>query len=389
MTFAKNGLRVDYQTKQGGMLIDIQTSTRLELLYSLSSEANAVKNFSLFATLNNCQTKIGQRHLRANILEPSCNLDFIINRQEQIKVLMEVPDTLAELRENLQNFRSVDQLLKISCVVPADNCEKAIETNIALAILLKQCLESVAPLSNVLQKTVSESFEESRQLLSSPIFKTIIGKLDEIVQPDIHKNRLAQKHFQHLFAVRGNVNETIDYLRKLYSEAVIKINEYVEELTNQYQLPIKLIHTTKLGHHLYIKNTNDLELSEDFNVIFRRGKNVYMTTPLLLTFNESTQMIAFDIMRMSNTIFCDMLIGIAKEIDDIHYLLTIIINLDIVQSLTEVSLQESYCCPTFSRVLKLEKAYHPMLESTKTKAGAPMVNNVVRKKTESCNLQLL
>lgn len=321
-------------------MIDTQTSTRLELLYSLSPEANAIKNFSLFATLNHCQTRIGQRHLRANILEPSCNEDFIINRQEQIKVLMESQDILFELRENLQKFRSVDQLLKISCVVPVDNGEKAMETNIAMAILLKQSLESIEPLSNVLQTTASESFEESRQLLSNPVFKTIIGKINEIVQPDIHKNRLAQKHLLHLYAVRGNVNESIDYLRKLYNEESVKIHEYVEELTNQSQLPFKLIHSSKLGHHLYLKNPNDLILpEEDFNVIYRRGKNVYMTTPLLLTLNERSKAISLDIIRMSNTIFCDMLFGIAKEIDDIHYLITIIIDLDIVQSLTVSGLQ--------------------------------------------------
>lgn len=378
LTFQKNGLRIDYQTKQGGMMIDTQTSTRLELLYSLSPETNAVKSFSLFAILNHCQTKIGQRHLRANILEPSCSTDFIINRQEQIKVLMESQDTLNDLKENLQNFRNIEQLLKISCVVPADNCEKAIETNIATAILLKQCLESVEPLSKVLQTTVSESFEESRQLLSNPVFKSIIATLNKVVQPDIHKNRLAQKHFLHLFAVRGNVDETVDFLRKLYNEAAVKISEYAEEVTNSSQLPLKLIHSTKLGHHLYMKNQNDLTLNEnEFNVIYRRGKNIYLTTPFLLTLNTLSQMIALDIIRMSNTIFCDMLLGIAKEIDDIHFLITVIIELDIVQSLTESSLQENYCCPTFSRVMQLSQAYHPMLENTRNKGVAPVVNNVV------------
>jgi DNA mismatch repair ATPase MutS len=63
MSFVNNCCQ--YQTKQGGMMIETQTSVRLELLYSLSNETTEVKKFSLFSIFNHCQTRIGQRHLRA------------------------------------------------------------------------------------------------------------------------------------------------------------------------------------------------------------------------------------------------------------------------------------------------------------------------------------
>lgn len=129
MTFVKGCLKIDYQTKFHGVFIDISTSIRLELLYSLSNELTAIKSFSLFNMLNFCITRIGKRHLRAQILEPSCNIDFIRNRQEQIKVLLENREIFQELNEKLINFRKVDQLLKISCITPPGNDEKAIETN--------------------------------------------------------------------------------------------------------------------------------------------------------------------------------------------------------------------------------------------------------------------
>ncbi|CRK99697.1 CLUMA_CG012961, isoform A [Clunio marinus] len=376
LSFGKNCLKVEYQTKQGGMMIDAPTSTRLELLYSLSAERNAIKKFSLFAILNRCQTRIGQRHLRANILEPSCNIDFIKNRQEQIKVLMENKESLSALQECLENFRSVDQLMKISLIVPADDCEKAIEKNIQITLLLKHSLESIKHLSEVLLNTVSESFEEDRQLLSVGIYQEILDKINEKVQPDIHKNRLAQKHFQHLFAVRGFVNETIDFLRKLYTEATDKIRDYVSELTEQCQLPIKLIHSTKLGHHLYLKNPDNHPLPTEFQVIHHKGSNVYMTTSQLIVLNDTTQTISFDIIRVSNTILCDMLINIAQEIDAIHHLIGVVIDLDIVQSLTQASTQDGYCCPSFERVMRIEDGYHPMLERARNKDDVVM-NNVI------------
>lgn len=98
ITFGQNCLKLDYQTKQGGMMIDTATSSRLELLYSQSNETNATKKFSLFAILNRCVTKIGQRHLRANILEPSCDINFIRNRQEQVKIMIENNELLLQIK---------------------------------------------------------------------------------------------------------------------------------------------------------------------------------------------------------------------------------------------------------------------------------------------------
>lgn len=377
ISFAENCLRIEYQTKHDGMMIDFHTSARLELLYSLSHEANAFKKFSLFTVLNYCRTRIGQRHLRANILEPSCNIDFIRNRQEQIKVLAEKEALLEEFREHLLNFRSVDQLLKISVVAPTSDCTKAIETNIQVAIMLKQCLEAVKPLSETVQKTISESFEEARTLLALPVFDEIIAKIDAVIQPDIHKNRLAQKHFKHLFAVKAHVDATIDSLRKLYSDAAENIKNYVAELTEQSQLPIKLIHSTKLGHHLHMKNPNDVALSVDFNVIYRKGTNVFMTTAQLLSLNDRTRTVATEIVQLSNIIICDMLVDAAKAIDVINHLIAVIIDLDLVQSLTEASSKENYCCPSFDRVMRIEDAYHPMLENARIKDMEIVYNNVV------------
>lgn len=390
ITFGKNCLKVEYQTKHGGMMIDLSTAARLELLYSLSNEPSAIKKFSLFATLNKCETRIGQRHLRANILEPSYSIDFISRRQDQIKVLMEKEELLVTLREHLQNFRGVDQLLKISYVVPAAEHAKAIETNIQMALLLKRCLEDVKPLCELVVSTASGAFEDIRQLLSVAMFDEILEKLDQVLQPDIHKNRLAQKHFQHLYAVKGGVNGTIDFLRQMYSETTDRMRDYVVDLTEQSQLPIKLIHSTKLGHHLYVKNPNDLAIPEDFEVIHKKVNNVYMTTSQLMALNDTTAMIANDVIILSNGIVADLLISFAKEIDTIHFLIGAIIDLDIVQSLTETSKRENYCCPKFDRITRLEAAFHPMLENTRNATETVVIkNNVVRSFEADLNSLLL
>lgn len=80
--------------------------------------------------------------------------------------------------------------------------------------------------------------------------------------------------------------------------------------------------------------------------------------------------------RLSNNLLCDLLLEAAKEIDAIYLLIGVIIDLDIAQSLAEIAKLESFCCPTFTRVLRLEDAYHPMLQGSRNKVDV-IKNNVI------------
>jgi DNA mismatch repair protein MSH4 len=360
VNFADHCLKVDYQTK-GGVMIDTQTSVKLELLYSLKMDAVSAKKLSLYGLLNRCETKIGQRHLRANILEPSCDIDFIEKRHDQIKILLENTELLDNLRENLKNFRNAESLLKISCITQAADVQKSIESSIQLALLLKNCLESIKPLAQVVAESYSDSFEAYRILLSTPIFNDIIETINKVVQANIHENRLAKKHFLHLYCVKAGNNETIDTLRQLYVENVEKIREFIEKLTESSVIPLKMIYTTKLGYHLIWKNATSTKVPSNYELIYRKGTNAYLTTPELIAMNDKVQLIEKNLLCISSAVLRDMLLEIAKEIDVIYHLIGVIIDLDIIQSLALISGQESYCCPTFNRVLRLEDAYHPML----------------------------
>jgi DNA mismatch repair protein MSH4 len=79
---------------------------------------------------------------------------------------------------------------------------------------------------------------------------------------------------------------------------------------------------------------------------------------------------------LSNGLLCDLLLEAANEIDAIYHLIGVIIDLDIAQSLAEIANLESFCCPTFTRVLRLEDAYHPMLHGSRNKVDV-IKNNAI------------
>lgn len=165
LMFGKSCLKLNYQTKHNGLMMDNSTSTRLELLYSLSSDVGESKRFnSLFSILNNCMTRIGRRHLRANILEPSCDIAFIKNRQDQIKVIIENKEVLTLLKESLTPFNNIDRVLKISYIVPQDDCEKSMELNIQAAFLLKSVMIAIGPLMEACEATHSLIFVDMKDV---------------------------------------------------------------------------------------------------------------------------------------------------------------------------------------------------------------------------------
>lgn len=71
-----------------------------------------------------------------------------------------------------------------------------------------------------------------------------------------------------------------------------------------------------------------------------------------------------------------MLMNVAQQIEAIHQLIGVIIDLDIIQSLSEASSEEGFCCPKFGKVLKLEKAFHPLLNIAKNPRDI-VANNVI------------
>lgn len=111
ITFAANTLKVEYEARDGRMMIDLDTAHHLELLYPLC--VTAEKRSCLFGILDHCITVIGKRNLRAKILEPNCDVNYLHKIHESIRELAGNVEQMAELEEYLKPFAMVDKLVKI------------------------------------------------------------------------------------------------------------------------------------------------------------------------------------------------------------------------------------------------------------------------------------
>lgn len=102
---------------------DLDTSHHLELLYPTCKTKE--ERACLFGVLNSCVTSIGKRNLRAQILQPSCELKQILKTQECIKELFANQELFIALEGTLSKFHSVDKLMKFAVlntgVIDANN----------------------------------------------------------------------------------------------------------------------------------------------------------------------------------------------------------------------------------------------------------------------------
>ncbi|VDP31118.1 unnamed protein product [Schistosoma margrebowiei] len=70
---------------------------------------------TLYSAIDFTSTASGARLLRANLLEPPCDLETILNRQASVRELISSPETLFNIQNILRQFPHIDSLLSL-CV---------------------------------------------------------------------------------------------------------------------------------------------------------------------------------------------------------------------------------------------------------------------------------
>lgn len=96
ITFAPQTLRVRFESSEGTMMIDLSTIASLELIQNLK---DIKSKHSLYGLMNECLTKMGERTLRSNLLQPSTDATKIQERFEAVQELTSREETFFAVRE--------------------------------------------------------------------------------------------------------------------------------------------------------------------------------------------------------------------------------------------------------------------------------------------------
>ncbi|GFY01527.1 mutS protein homolog 4 [Trichonephila clavipes] len=214
------------------------TARHLELV---TNEMGKVEH-CLYGILNHTLTPGGDRLLRANILQPPCDLNTINTRLDCISELIDKEELFYDLKSVIGKFVDTEHLLSLCIQIQKEENVRSCEQKIANVICMKHTLELVKPLRNCLEPCSNALFQTYFQILSDERFLKLQEKIGLVIHTDARWQKgVLNMHMQKCFAVKPNINGLLDVARRAYSESVNDVSDRIQESLNEIYLMSDII----------------------------------------------------------------------------------------------------------------------------------------------------
>ncbi|XP_039753333.1 mutS protein homolog 4-like [Pararge aegeria] len=368
IVFARESLKIEYHSSENTMIIDVGTATQLELVHPLLPSAGPT--CCLLGVLGPTYTVGGIRALRAAILQPSCNKEFIEARLDSVQELIESEAGLmTDLQDVIKKLAEIDKILFLCIETPNQNMDKYGEAQLNQTLLLKTTMEMVPKLLEALKSAESGRLRKIKMDFENPHYEQIALRIRNIIQDEAHLEKGAMGSLQRCFAVKPEINGLLDVARRTYSELIEDIQKNVEQLSETYDLPIRLHQNVMKGFHIVLpiapKNRRHFNI-EDIPSIFIQvlfnGASVTMTTEELVVLDHQAKESLNEIQKMSNIVISTLIKELRPFMFSLYKLCENVAELDILLSLAQASAVGSYIRPEFDNYLEVRNCVHPLLD---------------------------
>ncbi|GFQ66206.1 mutS protein homolog 4 [Trichonephila clavata] len=320
VTFACNSLKVVYCTSADTTMISMATARHLELV---TNELGKLEH-CLYGILNHTLTPGGDRLLRANILQPPCDLNTINTRLDCISELIDKEELFYDLKSVIGKFVDTEHLLSLCIQIPKEENVRSCEQKIANVICMKHTLELVKPLRNCLEPCSNALFQTYFQILSDERFLKLQEKIGLVIHTDARWQKgVLNMHMQKCFAVKPNINGLLDVARRAYSESV-----------------------------------NDVSGGLSVSVVFKPSTTNFNLQLISDRIQESLN----EIYLMSDLIINEVLNEIREHIGCLYNLTEAVSSIDFLLSLAHVCTLSDHVRPEFSTSLAIKNGRHPVVE---------------------------
>ncbi|KAJ2949250.1 hypothetical protein O0L34_g6203 [Tuta absoluta] len=368
IVFARESLKIEYHSSEHTMIIDVGTATQLELVQPLVPSAGPT--CCLLGVLGPTYTIGGIRALRAAILQPSCKKDFIEGRLDAVQDLIESENGLMTgLQDVIKKLADIDRILLLCMESQNQNMDKVGEAQLNQVLLLKTTMELVPKLVEALSEAESGRLRKIKMDTENPHYNEISERIKTVIQDDAHLEKGAMGSLQRCFAVKPEINGLLDVARRTYSELIEDIQKIVEQLSESYDLPIRLNQNMMKGFHIVMsiapknrRNFNVEDLPPIFIQVHHTGASVSMTTEELVVLDQQAKESLNEIQKMSNIVVASLLKELRPFMSSLYKLCENVAELDILISMAQASSVGSYIRPEFGTYLDIRNSVHPLLD---------------------------
>ncbi|CCH46636.1 DNA mismatch repair protein [Wickerhamomyces ciferrii] len=350
--------RFRYEVPESTMFIDSTTIKSLELLENLEDKHGT----SLYKFLNSTKTKMGERTLKNNILQPLTDKGSIVMRSGAVKELMEKNAVLLDVRLLLKDLQDLDKLFALLLMKKGSGTEATHLVN--QVILFKQAAVTAQKISQLLEGTTSPLLQQIQDICGDPGITEVKDIIDECINEDCNwASGPLDLRNQRMYAVKAGRNGLIDISRQAYKASVDQILQYIEEVNEAHEnLQIEQSYNSRRGFFLKVQQLDESELPEVF--INTKSKKTYKetTTLELVKANARLDDIAAEILMLSENVLDDLTNEIVNYLPVLFMTSEALAILDLLQSFAETSLQWDYIVPEITGILTIRSAKHPILQ---------------------------
>lgn len=361
LAYAPQSLKVVFKGSDQTTLIDVNTANLLELTTNLS---NPKSNQSLFGILNHTSTVGGSRLLRSNILQPPNCLSTIQARLDCVEELSTNSDLFYGAKSALSRIKvDVDSLLSSIVQIPKLNSDKTRENNLNNCIILKHVVDLVPIILDSLKDATTELLQAYKASLHDIRFKTIQETISLVLRDEVEyqKGHLKMR-VQRCYAVKEGKNCALDLSRIAYNDLIEDINELVKQLSEKYNLTLKLSFNSTRGFYVQTSVENADKLPEIFVNRFRNKKVISCTTPDLIKQNTKVEQTVRDINSIADVVISELLLKIRESIGCLYNFSEIVSTLDVLLAFAHARTTSTYTRPEFTQTLAIKNAKHPVLD---------------------------
>jgi DNA mismatch repair protein MutS len=324
------------------MILDATSQRNLELVESLTGQQEA----TLLNVLDETETAMGSRRLRHWILQPLLNRERILDRQQGIQWLVDHPDSIETLNEELR------QVYDIQRIVGKIGSNRANPRDV---LALRDSLDRIPDIKSVLpdegifetMKGRLHHFEDLRRELHDALVDDPAQKLSE---GGIIKDGYSDQLDEYREAMRGG------------KDWIANLQEEERERTGIDSL--KVGHNKVHGYYIEVTKANTDAVPDNYERRQTLTNSERYVTPEL----KEKEQVIFGAEEKSHALeeelFLELREMLVEELDRLKDNAEVLADLDVLCCLAEVARERNYVRPEvdWGEELYLEEGRHPVVE---------------------------
>lgn len=361
---------VKFESSEDSMFISTSAIANLELVSSRISGITD-RNLSLFKFLNVTVTKMGERLLKNNILQPLTNKNSLILRYEAVKEMVGNQDVIKNLRNEMKELVDMDSLFSFLCKKPKTDLDKINQQKINFVLLLKKTLNITIIIRELLKSFKSELIKEIVETFENDDIGSTLNLISECINDDcIWVNKPIELRNQKCYAVKMGHNGILDASRQLYKSLIDDVLKIIDDLSEKYNIPMETKIDNNRGFFILIKNYDVSFFQNEQNGPFinylQKGNNVEVTTMDIIKINLRIESVLNEIFLMTEDAIDELIHQCRKFVSSYFFISEAFSLLDLMCAFSVVSTRYNninFTCPEIEdNNIIMKECRHPLLE---------------------------